>query len=236
MTDQRRFLVRLMLVGCSVVTSIFVSSIFCAAQTDLDSVLQKLDQTAANFHTAQANFKWTTFNSVVDEAETPQTGKIYFERSGSETKMAAYLDAPDSEEIIFSNGKVQIYKRRLETIDVYNAGAHREEFETFLVLGFGSSGNEMRKSFDMKYQGDEKVDGVNTAKLDLVPKAENVRNHFSEIILWIDLQRGISLQQKLMEPNGDYRKAEYSAIDLKRKIPAKVFKLEPSGKTTTTNH
>jgi outer membrane lipoprotein-sorting protein len=222
---------QLLLVG-----GLVVSSIFCAAQTDLDSVLQKLDQTAANFRTAQAKFTWTTFNSVVNEAERPQTGKIYFERSGSETKMAAYLDAPDSEEIIFSDGKIQIYKKRLDTVDVYSAGAHREEFETFLVLGFGSSGDEMRKSFDVKYQGEEKIDGVETAKLDLVPKAENVRNHFSEIILWIDLQRGISLQQKLMEPNGDYRLAKYSAIDLKRKIPAKVFKLETSGKTTITNH
>ncbi|HZQ20199.1 MAG TPA: outer membrane lipoprotein carrier protein LolA [Terriglobales bacterium] len=227
---------RLLLVGCFVASFIIISPIFCPAETDLDSVLQKLDQTAENFRTAQANFVWTTFNSVVSEEEKPQTGKIYFERSGSETKMAAHLDAPDSEVIIFSGGKIEIYKKRLETVDVYNAGAHREEFETFLVLGFGSSGKEMRTSFDVKYQGDEKIAGVDIAKLDLVPKAENIRNHFPEIILWIDLQRGVSLQQKLMEPNGDYRLAKYSAIDLKHKIPAKIFNLKPSGKTTVTNH
>lgn len=213
-----------------------VSSIFSAAQTDLDSVLQKLDKTAENFHTAQANFTWTTFNSVVNEAEKPQTGKIYFERSGAEIKMAAYLDPPDAEQIIFSEGRIEIYKKKLGTVDVYNAGAHREEFETFLVLGFGSSGSEMRKSFDVKYGGEEKIDGLDTAKLDLTPKAENIRNHFPDIILWIDLQEGVSLQEKLMEPNGDYRLAKYSDIDLKRKIPGKVFKLETSGKTTVTNH
>src|SRR5581483_6037586 len=121
-------------------------------------------------------------------------------------------------------------------VDIYSAGAHREEFETFLVLGFGSSGAEMRKSFKMKYDGEEKVDGVDTAKLDLIPEDEDVRKHFPEIILWIDLQKGISLQQKLIETNGDYRLAEYSGIELKRKIPAKVFKLETSGKITVITH
>ena len=211
-------------------------AVSATAQTDLDSVLSKMDQAAAQFQTAEANFTWTTYNSVVNESDRPQTGTIYFQRRGKETEMKADIAPPDSEQVLFSEGKIQIYRERMDTVDVYNAGAHREEAEAFLVLGFGSSGEEMRKSFDVKYDGTEQVGGVNAAKLILVPKAENIRNHFPQIILWIDPNTGVSVQEKLMETNGDYRLAKYSDIQLKKKIPDKVFKLKTSDHTKVVSH
>ena len=213
----------------------FAASRFGAAQ-DLTAVLAKMDQTAAKFHTAQADFNWTTFNSVVNEVDGTQTGSIFFERNGSEVRMAATINPPDSEQVVFSEGKIQIYKPKMATVDVYDAGTHREEFETFLVLGFLSSGADMNKSFDVKYGGQEKVDSIEAAKLELTPKAENVKNHFPEIILWINPENGISVQQKLIEINGDYRLAKYSNIQLGRKIQANVFKLKTRGNTTVTSH
>jgi hypothetical protein len=58
-----------------------------------------------------------------------------------------------------------------------------------------------------------------------------VRNYFAEAILWIDLSRGISIQQKFMQGQGDYRLAKYSAINLHAKIGGDVFRLKTSGKT-----
>lgn len=211
-------------------------AVSATAQTDLDSVLSKMNQTAAQFQTAEANFTWITYNSVVNEADRPQTGTIYFQRRGKETEMKADIAPPDSEQVLFTEGKIQIYRERMDTVDVYNAGAHREEAEVFLVLGFGSSGEEMRKSFEVKYDGTEQVDGVSAAKLLLTPKAENVKNHFPQIILWIDPNTGMSVQQKLMETNGDYRLAKYSDIHPNKKISDKVFKLKTSDRTKFISH
>jgi outer membrane lipoprotein-sorting protein len=149
--------------------------------------------------------------------------------------MAAYIDKPDTKQVTFADGKISVYQKT-GIMDVYDASAHREEFETFLVLGFGSGGQEMRKSFDINYGGQEKIDGVDTAKLELVPKSDKIKQHFTQIILWIDSQRGISIQQKLMQPNGDYRLAKYSDIQLNQKIADKVFKLKPSDRTKVVNH
>jgi len=205
------------------------------AHADLNSVLATMDAAAARFHTAQANFTWTMFNSVVNEGDK-QTGTIYFRRSSKNTEMAADIVTPEKKQVIFSGGKIQLYQPKLDTVDVYDASAHREEFETFLVLGFGSSGDEMRKSFDVKYDGEEKVGGTDTSKLELTPKSDKIREQFSQIVLWIDPKMGISVQQKLIQPNGDYRLAEYSAIRLDQKIPEKVFKLKTSPTTKTINH
>ena len=49
---------------------------------------------------------------------------------------------------------------------------------------------------------------------ELVPKSEKVRNTFDHIWLWIDPSRGVSVQQQLFEPSGDYRLAKYSDIQL----------------------
>lgn len=219
-----------------VLAAIFALPAFAASDSGLEKIMAKMDETAAKFRTAQANFTWTTFNSVVNEESERQTGKIYFQRDGSETKMSATIDPPDSQQVIFSQGKIEVYRSKTATVDVYDASEHREEFETFLVLGFGSSGDNMSKSFDVTDGGEEKIDGTDTTKLQLVPKADKIKQHFPQIILWINPLTGISVQQKLMEAGGDYRLAKYSDIKLGQKIPAKVFQLKTSGKTKTLTH
>jgi outer membrane lipoprotein-sorting protein len=202
---------------------------------DLDSILDKMDRTAAGFRAAHADFNWTLMNSVVND-KFEQTGRIYFKRSNGATKMFAEIDPPDAEQVLYSGGKFKIYKQKLGTVDIYEAGTHRDEAETLLVLGFGSSGAEIRKSFDVKYAGEEEVGDVLAAKLELTPKSESIRNHFPEILLWIDPEKGISIQQKLIEKNDSYRLARYSNIRLNENLSDKVFKLKTSGKITITNH
>jgi outer membrane lipoprotein-sorting protein len=204
-------------------------------QTKLESVLAKMDQTSSTFRTAQADFTWMTFNDVINDFDDKQNGTIYFERDRNETRMAADISTPQKKEVLFSDGKIQIYQPSLRTVDIYDVGTHREEFESFLVLGFGSSGTELRKAFDVSYGADEKIDNIETARLDLTPKSDAVKKQFSQIVLWIDLQNGISVQQKLVKGDG-YRIAKYSNIKLGEKIPGKVFKLNVPAKTTKTNH
>jgi outer membrane lipoprotein-sorting protein len=202
----------------------------------LEKVLHSMDENAAKFHTAQANFSWTPYNSVINETETPDKGKIYFRRVGSEIQMAADIQPPDGRQILFTGGRIQVYQPRTKVLDVYDASAHREEVESFLVLGFGSSGEDLRKSFEVKYLGEEKIGTVQTAKLELVPLAEKIKRNFPRIDLWIDPRLGVSLRQQLFQQGGDYRLADYSNIRLNEKVPDSAFKLKTSGQTRTVNH
>jgi outer membrane lipoprotein-sorting protein len=94
------------------------------------------------------------------------------------------------------------------------------------VLGFGGSGHDLLKSFEVKFLRNENVQGINTAKLDLIPKSEKVARMFSHIVLWIDLSRGVSVQQQFFSIDGDYRLAKYNTIRLNQKINNDVFKLK----------
>ena len=201
------------------------------AQDPLQQVLGRMDQTAANFKTTQAAFVWDQYQKVVDETDT-QTGTVYFRRSGAEVQMAADIADPASPKyVLFTDSKVEVYQPRIDQVTRYNMGKDRAAFESFLVLGFGGSGKDMLKSFEVTYQGTEKVDGIDAAKLQLVPKSVKVRGTFDRIVLWIDPARGVSMRQQLFTPSGDYRLAKYSDIQLNQKIPDDRFRLKTTGKT-----
>jgi outer membrane lipoprotein-sorting protein len=202
-----------------------------AAQSDpnLQKVLSQMDAAAAEFRTAQADFVWEQYFKVVDDKDS-QKGTVYYRRSGKEIQMmAAIADPPKS--VLFSEGKVQVYEPKLKRVTSYEAGKNRDAVESFLVLGFGGSGRDMLKSFDVKYLGTETVGGVNAAKLELVPKSDRVRGIFAKILLWIDPAHGISVQQQFFEPSGDYRLAKYSDLKVNQKIADNVFKLKTGGDT-----
>jgi outer membrane lipoprotein-sorting protein len=203
---------------------------------NLESVLSLMDKTAEQFRTAEANLIWDQYQKVVDETDT-QKGKIYFRRSAKEVQMAADITdpAPESKSVLFSGNKVQMYQPRTNIIDVYSTEKNQEAFESFLLLGFGGGGHSMIKSFDMKYLGVEALPGgVNTAKLELVPKSEKIRNNFDRFVLWIDA-RGISVQQQIFS-GSDYKLQKYTDIKLNQKLPDNVFTLKGNGKTKTVTH
>ena len=201
-----------------------------AAAGNLESVLTSMDRAADNFKTAEAAFVWDQYSKVVNDHDL-QKGTIYYRRASNGVEMASHITSPARKFVLFAGGKMDVYQPEIEQVTEYNAGKNKADFESFLVLGFGGRGHDLQKSFDLRFDGAENVDGVPAAKLTLTPKQAKVRNMFQQIILWIDPARGISVQQQLIEPSGDYRLAKYSDIKINQNIPNDIFKLKTSGKT-----
>lgn len=202
-------------------------------QTDpagLDHVLAQMDAAARNFRTTQASFVWDQYQKVIDDTDT-QKGRIYFRREGNETQMAAEIVEPDRKYVVYSNGKVQVYQPKIDQVTEYNPGKNRSDLEGFLVLGFGGSGHDLLKSYDVKYLGSEAANGAEAEKLELIPKSTRLRANIARILLWVDPAKGVSVQQQFFEPSGDYRLAKYSQIQINQKLPENAFKLKTTGKT-----
>jgi outer membrane lipoprotein-sorting protein len=216
--------------GFVVIISLVVASAQTPDSNELQRVLNQMDQTAASFRTAQAGFVWDQYQKVVDDHDV-QKGTVYFRRTGNEIQMAADIREPALKYVVFSEGKVQFYQPSMDQVTTFNTSKDRAAVESFLVLGFGGSGKDMLKSFDVKYIDAEKLNGIDTAKLELVPKSVKGRNMFDHILLWVDTSRGVSVQQQLFDPSGDYRVAKYSDIQLNQRIPDSAFKLKTTGKT-----
>jgi outer membrane lipoprotein-sorting protein len=213
-----------------------------ADSVTLDTVLKKMDTAAAGFHAVQADFEWDRYERVIDEVDDVQTGTIYYRRNGKDIEMMADIKMdgssastlkPEPKYVLFRAGKIQMYLPKLDQLTVYDLGKNASDFESYLVLGFGGSGQDLMKAFDVTYVGPETINGVSTAQLKLIPKSDRVRNNFKEILLWIDLDSGLSVQQKFTEPQGDSRLAKYSAIRMKDKLGDDIFRLKTTSKTKT---
>jgi outer membrane lipoprotein-sorting protein len=207
----------------------------------LESVLSKMDSVAANFHSTQAEFEWDIYQKVIDEIDDVETGTIYYRRNGKDIEMMAEVKKggtsasslkPEPKFVLYSGGKVRLYQPKVDQVTEVDLGKNQTDYQAYLVLGFGGSGQDLQKTFDVSFEGPETISGVATARLKLIPKAQKVRDTYSEIYLWIDLDRGISVQQKFLQPGGDYRLAKYSDIHVNgKKIPDDVFKLKTTSKT-----
>src|ERR1039458_1595679 len=213
-----------------------------AESSPLNTVLKKMDTAAAGFRSAQAEFEWDTYEKGIDEIEDIQKGTIYYRRVGKEIEMMADVKMagsdpqklkPEPKFVLFSKGKVRMYQPKMDQITEFDLGKNRADLESYVVLGFGGSGQDLMKTFAVTYVGPETINGIATAKLKLVPKSDKVRNTYKEIILWIDLDKGISVQQQAFQRVGNYRLAKTPPIRLNEKINDEVFKLKTTSKTQT---
>ncbi len=208
---------------------------------DLTAVLKKMDAVASTFRSAQAEFEWDTYEKVIDETDDVESGSIFYRKNGGNVEMMAEVkkvgpslaeQKPEPKFVLFNNGKIQMYLPKVNQVTVFDLGKSHSEFENYVVLGFGGSGQDLQKSFTVTYAGQETINGVATAKLKLEPKSEKVRNTYNQIILWIDPTRGVSVQQQFFQPDGNYRLAKYSDIQVNgKKIPDEAFKLKTNDKT-----
>ena len=207
---------------------LLATSAFGQAKPDpLEQVLALLNKTSASFKSLQTDFVWDEYEKVVNQHDI-QSGVMYFRRSGKNVDVAADILQPEHKKLLFTGADVKVYNFRTHQVESYPA-KNRDEIESSLALGFGGNGSDLKKNFDLRYTGTETIDGQATYKLELTPKSQRVRGMFRLVILWIDQQTGMSLQQKALEGEYNYRLAKYPFASMKvnpPKLPADAFKLE----------
>jgi len=203
-----------------------------AQEANLQKVLSQMDASSVKFQDVQADIADDNYTAVVQDHQT-EKGIIAFRRVGPSMEMALVLDKGQQGErdILYKNGELDFYQPAAKQETVFSAGANRTEYDSLLATGFGASGKDLAAAWDIALQGMETIDGVQTAKLDLVSKQANVRNNFSHITLWVDPARDISLKVVMLQPSGDSRTATYSNIRYNKHPPASLFTLKVPGGT-----
>jgi outer membrane lipoprotein-sorting protein len=226
----------------SLAAALTLAPLAASAQTQLNNVLSQMDAASAHFKNAQADVKYDNYTRVVNDHDI-ETGSIYIERSGSTEKMGAVFynvgadNKPSSTPariVNFDGATLRIFTVGTNQVDLFKAGANQARYDSFLTLGFGGSGKDLQRSWNITDQGSDTVDGVKTEKLDLISKDPSVKNMFTHITIWIDPARGVSLKQVFYAPNGDNRTATYSNIRLNSRINDKPYNI-PKGASVITH-
>lgn len=196
-----------------------------AAAPDLSATLARLDASSARFKSAEANFHKDDYEDLIKD-HTLSEGKVYFIRSPSDTEAGIRIDGPNSRIATYKNGMLRDYTPgKANCYTQVDSSRKKAKTESFLTLGFGGSGKELADKWNITDDGQETVNGIKTEKLELVSKDPGVLQNFSKVILWMDLDRDVSIKQQFFAAGTrNTNTAVYSDIQLNKKPNTDPFK------------
>jgi outer membrane lipoprotein-sorting protein len=197
-------------------SSIFALSLLAGAANaqSLDDTLSRMDATSKGFFGVTADVEHYSYTFVIKD-ETKELGHltVYRDRSKpKDTRMLVKFNSPQERAVSFANDKVEMYYPKQNEVQEYNFGKGGRLIEKFLLLGFGSTGKELRASYDVKYLDTGIVGGGKADHLELTPKSPDVREYFAKIELWITQNGGYPVRVKLLQPARDYQQIDYTNV------------------------
>ena len=78
---------------------------------------------------------------------------------------------PEQRTVFIKGKSVQIYYPKANTVEIYDASKYSSNMDQILLLGFGTSSAELKKSYDFKDGGAQKIGGVATTRMELTPQS-----------------------------------------------------------------
>jgi outer membrane lipoprotein-sorting protein len=224
-TQLRGFVVCLALAGPPAIA---------ATNDNLQQVLARMDKAAKEFKAMTAQVTYITHTEVLNENDT-ENGMVTMKKvQAGEVQGLVDFTAPDRKTITFEKRRVQEYFPKIKTVQVFDLAKHGEQLDQFLMIGFGTSGTELAKDYDMTVLGTDNWQGQPAVHLQLIPRSADGRQYVQKLELWIPEQGGpYPLHEKILEPSGDYRLVTYTDLKINPSLPPDALKLKlPPGVKT----
>lgn len=197
-----------------------------AAAEPLDTLLERMNQSAKTAKSFTADLHWTHYTAVLDLKEE-STGEIRLQKKGANTIGIVDFKSPNEKKAIFAPGTFQQYLPKANVLEVYELGKQAKMVDRYLLLVFGVSGNDLKKDYQLTLAGEETVAGVRTTRIALVPKDKEAKDLIAKLELWIPEGQTYAVQQKVTAPNNDYDLWLYSNIKLNADLPDSAFTFTP---------
>jgi outer membrane lipoprotein-sorting protein len=192
-------------------------------------ILARMDRAAPAFSTMKAEVTRITYTKVIDE-KSEETGIMLLKRRGKELRMLIEFRQPSPKIVVFSGRKGEVYYPKLNTIQEYDLSKHKQLIDQFLTLGFGATGRELAENYQVQVKGEEAIAGEKTVHMELIPKSAAARQNISKIDLWMTEAGDRPVQQRFVQPSGDYTLIRYSHAQLNIPLSDEDLKLKaPKG-------
>ena len=210
------------------------------AADDLAKVLARLDAEAAKFKSAQADITWDNVQTQPIEDDDKQVGTVLFERKNGQVQMALHIKTdngkPVPKDLVYTAGTGKLYEPLLKQVQVFKVGDRQSQLDSFLTLGFGGSGKDLQKSWDVSYSGTDQVGGVAAVKLQLIPRDPALAKTAPKVLLWIDMDKGVAVKQQRFDQSGGYVIFTYANLKLNGSVPSGAFEIKTAPGTQIVNH
>jgi outer membrane lipoprotein-sorting protein len=203
----------------------------------IQEVIARMDKAAAGFKAMKAHVTYVTHTDVLNEDNTETGTAVMKKVQRGEVQGLVDFVTPDKKTVTFEKRRVQVYFPKIKTLQIFELDKFGEQVDKFVMIGFGNSGTELAKDYDMTVLGSEPVNGMPAIRLQLVPKSADTRQYVTKVELWIPEQGDpYPIRERISQPSNDYRIATYSELqvnpplkadELQPKLPAGVKKEYP---------
>ena len=192
----------------------------------LNDVLSALDSGARKFKSMQASVKDDDYTALVSD-HSVQSGTIKVKKAAATTLMWLEFTGPAAKTISLDATTVKVFNPKANVVQVYDIGNRRSLIDQYLLLGFGATSDDLKKSYTISYVGSEKIAGQQAGNIQLIPKSPEQQRQLSKVNLWISTSLGLPVKQKFWTGTaGDYKELTYSGVKLNPSLSDKDLQLK----------
>ena len=214
------------LAGCfSAVLLWMLPGIFCLGGTDksLESVLANMEKTRGDFRSFVADISTQKYTAILEGFEYPEKGKFYYKRAEDGSALIRWeVKKPGVRILTIKGAEALSYQPKIKMARKVGLGKNKDKAE-YLVLGIGQSPADLKKTFNIAYLGNDKVNGARCSVLEFKPKGTRAAAMFDSIAVWINDATGVSVRMKMTEPFGDYIIVDFTDEKLNETISDSIF-------------
>jgi outer membrane lipoprotein-sorting protein len=205
-----------------------VPATLAAANDTLQQVLARMDKAASEFKSMTAQVTYVTHTDVLND-NTTEIGSVTMKKvQPGEVQGLVDFTSPDKKIVTIEKRRVQEYLPKIKTLQVFDLDKHGEQLDKFFMIGFGTSGTELAKDYDVTVVGTQDMKGQAAIHLQLVPRVAEARQYVQKLELWIpDQGDPYPLQEKILEPSGDYRLVTYVGLTINPNLKPDALQLKP---------
>jgi len=206
------------------------------AAESIDAVQARMDKSAVAFGSLTAKIRKVSYTAIIKDTVNESGAFTIKKFKAGDIRVRMELDKPDEKSIALSRKKYEIFLPKINTVQEYDLSQYGKLVDQFMLLGFGTPVSELKKSYELRVTGQDTIDGKPATRVELMPKAANVKEHLRRIEVWIPMNDGNPVQQKFHQPSGDYFQTTYSDVkvnpplkdaDLQLTLPKNVKREKP---------
>jgi outer membrane lipoprotein-sorting protein len=182
------------------------------AEEALAAVQARMDKSAETFNSLTARVTKTAFTAVIKDTST-ETGTFMIKKlKPGDIRVRMEIEKPDQRSLALSRKKYEVFLPKINIVQEYDLTQYGKLVDQFMLLGFGTPVKEITKSYDMVVTGTDTIAGQPATRLELRPKTAGVKEHLKLVEIWIPLTDGNPVQQKFLQPSGDYVQSTYADV------------------------
>ena len=193
----------------------------------LAEILARMDRAAKDFKNMTAEVKRVEYTYVIKDA-SESSGTVRLRRAKSGLAAIMEFGEPNHYFAYLRGHSLEIFKPKAGpngTVEEYDLGKMGKSIDQFFLLGFGTTGAELKKEYTIVLGPTETIDGKPSTRIDLEPKSAEAKRLVTKVEMWIPQDSGNPIREKVVQSSKDYSDVTYSNLKVNTSIPDSAFEL-----------